>query len=199
MFQKALQRQNRFNTILLGNSFARRSVASVPGKNYFVPEGGDSSSSVQDMVQHLDKKRPVHTLLYFTASWNPVCAKIERDYEALTTQYPEFHHIRVDTDATPKLKFYFDARVEPQFLWLINGGEVHRQIGYNFGSIGQMCEKVQRLHATNEFGYYGNSGDQWERFYDAFDKWSRVGEYDRDAWRAKYDSNADTHRGPGNE
>lgn len=151
------------------------------------------------MVQHLDKKRPVHTLLYFTASWNPMCAKIERDYEALTTQHPEFHHIRVDTDATPKLKFYFDARVEPQFLWLINGGEVHRQIGYNFVSIGQMCEKVQRLHANNEFGYYGNSGDQWERFYDAFDKWSRIGEYDRDAWRAKYESNADTHRGPGNE
>ena len=72
-------------------------------------------------------------------------------------------------------------------------------IGYNFAKIDDMCKKVQQLHQTNEFGYYGNSGEQWERFYDAFDKWSRIGEHDRDPFRAKYDSNADMHRGPGSE
>ena len=79
MLQKALQRQNHFNTIL--GSLPRRSVTSVPGKNYFVPEGGETSDSINDMVKHLDDKRPTYTLLYFTASWNPMCAKIEKDYE----------------------------------------------------------------------------------------------------------------------
>ena len=52
-----------------------------------------------------------------------MCAKIEKDYEELVKQNAGYHHIRIDTDKAPKLKFYFDARVEPQFLFLINGGE----------------------------------------------------------------------------
>ena len=110
------------------------------------------------MINHLDKKRPTYTLLYFTASWNPMCAKIEKDYEKFVVDNPTYHHIRVDTDATPKLKFYFDARVEPQFLFLINGGEVNRTIGYNFVKLGEMCKNVQDLHQRNEFGYYGDTG-----------------------------------------
>ena len=99
--------------ILFGSSLIRRSVTTVPGQFYYVPEGDDSSNSVKDMIEHLDAKRPTYTLLYFTASWNPMCAKIEKDYEELVKTNSSFHHIRVDTDATPKLKFYFDARVEP--------------------------------------------------------------------------------------
>ena len=83
MFQKALQRQKQFSNIVFGGSLSRRSVTTVAGKNYFVPEGGESSDSINDMVKHLDKLRPTYTLLYFTASWNPMCAKIEKDYEAL--------------------------------------------------------------------------------------------------------------------
>ena len=71
-----------------------------------------------------------------------MCAKIEKDYEQLVKANSAFHHIRVDTDVTPKLKFYFDARVEPQFLFLINGGEIHRMIGYNFAKIDDMCKRV---------------------------------------------------------
>ena len=55
-----------------------RSLTSVPGKNYVMPE------SLEDVVTSLDKQRPVFTLLYFSAAWNPMCAKIERDYENLT-------------------------------------------------------------------------------------------------------------------
>ena len=65
-------------------------------------------------------------MLYFTASWNPMCAKIERDYENLTNSCAEFTHIRVDCDEHLFIKKYFDARVEPMFIYLINGGEVER-------------------------------------------------------------------------
>ena len=169
----------------------------MPGQLYFEPETTQTSDTINDMVKHLDDRRPTFTLLYFTAGWNPVCAKIEKDYEALVKANAGYHHIRIDTDKAPKLKFYFDARVEPQFLFLINGGEAHRMVGYNFEKIGDMCTKLQELHNKNEFGYFGTTGDQWERFYDHFDKWSRHGEHDRDPFRAKYDSNADMHRGPG--
>ena len=87
----------------------KRSVASVPGKTYLVPEG----TGINDMIAHLDKVRPTFTLLYFSASWNPMCRKIEQDYENLTKDYAQYHHIKVDCDEFPKIKRFFDARVEP--------------------------------------------------------------------------------------
>ena len=57
-----------------------------------------------DLVKFLDKKRPIFTLLYFTASWNPVCKVIEKDYENLTCQFQQFTHVRVDCDKTPLVK-----------------------------------------------------------------------------------------------
>lgn len=79
------------------NDIARRSVTLAPGKGYHVPEGTEDKSML-DVINHLDKKRPTYTLLYFTAKWNPQCAKIENDYENLCNQYASYHHIRVDCD-----------------------------------------------------------------------------------------------------
>ena len=47
------------------------------------------------------------------ANWNPVIPQVEKDYEKTCTAYKQFLHIRVDCDKTPKVKYYFDARVEP--------------------------------------------------------------------------------------
>ena len=137
-------------------------------------------------------------MIYFTAKWNPACAQIERDYENLTAQYPAYHHIRVDCDAFPKVKRYFDARLEPSFLVLLNGGEVERFDHYNFDKIGMNLERISSLHSSG-LGYIGNTKDTWERFYDEFDKWAKYGEYDKDSMRIQIDSIADTHRGPGTE
>ena len=63
---------------LFQKNMAFRSLLSVEGKGYVMPE------SVEDIIRSLDKKRPTFTLLYFSAKWNPMCAKIERDYENLT-------------------------------------------------------------------------------------------------------------------
>ena len=136
-------------------------------------------------------------MVYFSAAWNPICSKIQRDYENLTAERSEFTHIKVDCDATPQVKKYFDARVEPQFVFLINGAEVARMIGYNFDKIDSTAKRVVEAHTRNDFGYYGQSGSQWERFYDEFDRWSRYGELDKDSFRAKIDFNSDQHRGPG--
>ena len=144
----------------------------------------------------MDNKRPIFTLVYFTAKWNPACAEIEADYERLTAEKASFHHIRVDCDETPKLKRYFDARIEPSFLVLVNGGEIDRMSHYNFGKLSTQLERIQALHADG-MGYYGDSKHTWERFYDEFDKWSKYGENDRDAFRARLDSNSDTWRGAG--
>ena len=114
----------------------------------------------------------------------------------MTSAYPQFHHVRVDCDAQPKVKLFFDARIEPQFLVLVNGSEIQRIVGYNFEKIGAALDKVQSLHQT-ELTYFGNSKDSWERFYDSFDRWAKYGEYDRDSWRTQYDNFSDTHRGAG--
>ena len=138
-------------------------------------------------------------MIYFSAAWNPMCAKIEQDYENFVNATGEFTHIKVDCDETPLVKKYFDARVEPQFLFLIKGCEVERIVGYNFGKLEKIANQIVTCHSTNEFGYYGSTGDQWERFYDEYDRWSRYGEYDRDSFRAYLDHNSDMHRGPGTD
>lgn len=91
---------------------------------------------------------------------------------------------------------YFDARVEPQFLILLNGGELRRIIGFNFERLHGFLEEATELH-RRDFNYYGETGTQWERFYDNYDRFSRSGDYDKDAFRLVYESNSDQHRGPG--
>ena len=85
----------------------KRSIITIPGKNYMVPE------SVNDIVGYLDKHRPTFTCIYFHAGWNPICERIEPDYEAFCNHNAGFTHIKVDCDATPKVKLFFDARYEP--------------------------------------------------------------------------------------
>lgn len=104
----------------------------------------------------------------------------------------------MDCDATPLVKFYFDARVEPQFLILLKGGELKRMTGYNFVKLQDTLDQAVELH-HRDFQYYGETGNTWERFYDQFDKWARSGEYDKDAFRLFYEPIADAHRGPGTE
>ena len=106
---------------------ANRSMLTFDGKHYTVPTG------VDDVVNHLDTKKPTFTCLYFHAAWNPVCEKIEPDYETFCSNNASWHHIKVNCDDTPKVKIFFDARVEPQFLMLLNGSEIRRTIGFNFG------------------------------------------------------------------
>ena len=139
-------------TSLFQKNLAARQLQTVAGKNYLVPE------DVQDVIKSLDKQRPTFTCLYFSAAWNPVCAQIERDYENLTNSRGEFMHLRVDCDKTPLVKRYFDARVEPQFVFLINGGEVARVIGYNFAKVEETATNLVTAHTNDEFGYYGSSG-----------------------------------------
>ena len=79
----------------------------MPGQNYVIPEDD------MDCMTYLDETRPQFTCLYFHAAWNPVCKKIEQDYENFTNNNANFTHIKVDCDMAPKVKLFFDARYEP--------------------------------------------------------------------------------------
>ena len=171
---------------------AQRSFITYGDRNSKTPE------SLEELVKYLDKRRPIFTLLYFTAAWNPIIPKIEPDYINLTKQFKNFEHFHVDCDKTPLIKQYFDARVEPQFLILLNGGELRRTIGYNFVKLGNQLNEASELH-YRDFTYFGGDAvrNQWERFYDNYDRFSRSGEYDRDSFRLVYEPNNDQHRGVG--
>ncbi len=92
MLNKALMRARVLSTM------QQRSFITFSDKNYKIPE------SLDEMITYLDKKRPTFTLLYFTAKWNPIIPKIEKDYERTTSQFKNFEHIRVDCDRTPLVK-----------------------------------------------------------------------------------------------
>lgn len=155
---------------------SNRSVASMPGKNYVMP------SDLRDVVKYLDKQRPQFTCVYFSAAWNPICESIERDYDNFCKANSHFTHVKVDCDAAPQVKVYFDARVEPQFLFLLNGAEIKRQVGFNFNLLQDIVDEVTEFHLQDN-NYIGDSGDTWERFYDAFDRFEQHGQSDRDAFR----------------
>ena len=93
---------------------------------------------------------------------------------------------------------YFDTRVEPQFMILLNGGEFKRIIGYNFDRLHGFLDKTTECH-LRDFNYIGNTQNQWERFYDDFDRYQRCGEYDRDPLRAHVESENDQWRGVGTD
>ena len=154
--------------------------------------------NLEETIKYLDKKRPTFTLLYFTAKWNPMIPQFEKDYEATCSKFKNFTHIRVDCDLAPLVKMYFDARVEPQFLILLNGGELRRTIGFNFERLHAQLEEASNLH-YRDFNYFGSEAakNQWERFYDSYDRFSRNGDYDRDATRMFYEPTNDQHRGVG--
>ena len=152
--------------------------------------------NLEDVVRYLDKTRPTFTLIYFTAAWNPIIKQVEKDYENTTNKFGGFTHIRVDCDKTPLVKLYFDARVEPQYLILLNGAELRRVVGFNFVKLHEYLEEATSLH-YRDFKYIGDTANTWERFYDAYDRFSRVGDYDRDAFRTFYEPVTDNWRGPG--
>ena len=158
---------------------AQRSVHFHADKGYHVPIG----EGIEDVIHHLDKHRPKYTLLYFAANWNPTCAAIEKDYEALCRFHADFHHIRVDCDATPKVQRYFDARYQPSFLALVHGGEIARYNHFNFEKLSDSLHRITHLQSQGELQLTPTTGHHWERFYDEFDKWARYGEYDRDTMR----------------
>ena len=64
---------------------------------------------------------------------------------------------------------------------LVNGAEFKRTIGFNFDLLDTQLEKISQYH--RQANYFGDSGNQWERFYDAFDRFEKDGEGDRDCMR----------------
>ena len=84
-----------------------RQMHTYPGRGFITPE------SIVDVIEYLDTNKPVYTCIYFHAAWNPICAKIEKDYDTFVGETSAFQHIKVNCDETPKVKLFFDARYEP--------------------------------------------------------------------------------------
>ena len=114
-----------------------RAMHTIDDKAYLVPEG------VNDIVKFMDIHKPTFTCLYFHAAWNPLCEKYDLDYEKFTNANADWTHIKVDCDATPKLKLYFDARYEPSCVLLVNGAEIRRQVGFNFDLVENLLEETE--------------------------------------------------------
>ena len=81
---------------------------------------------------------------------------------------------------------------------MLKGGELRRVVGYNFERLHGFLEEATLLH-QRDYQYYGDTKDAWERFYDNFDRFSRSGEYDKDAFRIFYEPTNDQWRGAGTE
>jgi hypothetical protein len=81
-------------------------------------------------------------------------------------------------------------------LILLNGAELRRFVGFNFEKLHGYLNQTTELH-YRDFNYIGDTGNQWERFYDSYDRFARSGEADRDTFRAFHESKNDHYRGVG--
>ena len=81
MYRMLSQKNQVFNMSKLA---ASRSVHTVPGKSFVIPE------STKDIMTYLDDRRPTYTCLYFHASWNPICEDIDADYDLFCRKNAEF-------------------------------------------------------------------------------------------------------------
>ena len=166
---------------------ATRTMVTCPNTGAHIPD------DMEDVIDFMDREKPTITCVYFHASWNPICKEIEKDYLNAVKAFPNVTHLMVDCDKAPRIKKYFDARVEPQFLILLNGGELSRIVGFNFDKVYAQLEKASDLH-YRDFNYYGDTANTFERMYDHHDRWARSMEHDRDAFRFQKDVQNDTHR-----
>ena len=84
------------------------------------------------------------------------------------------------------MKKYYDVRVEPHFLVLVNGGELTRVTGFNFAKLHEVLENCSHLHHT-EFEYYGDSKGTYEPFTNYHERLRNTLEHDKDVLRPELD------------
>ena len=150
-----------------------RAISFVPQKGYHLPE------SLEDTTKFLSENKPTFTMLYFHAKWNPYCEQMEADYDATVKKFGQFTHIKVDSDLHPRIKYYYDARVEPHFLMLVNGGAFLRVTGFNFEHLHEKMQLTLDTH-NQKLNYYGATGEHYEDYTDEFETRRRNLEMDRD-------------------
>lgn len=61
----------------------------------------------------MPKLNPEFLCIYFTNSWNPVSLRGEKSYSDFVIKTPEYAHLKINVDKYPKLKWFFDSKMEP--------------------------------------------------------------------------------------
>ena len=112
-----------------------RPIVELRDKNIWIPD------SIEDVKKHMKSKNPDLACVYFHASWNPFMKRINKAFEKICIDNPQVMHIWIDTDKYPTLKYYYDAKVEPTFIILVNGGELTRIVGDDFEKLLELYER----------------------------------------------------------
>jgi len=112
-----------------------RKITYQRDSNIWLPE------TIEDLKAHMEKHNPDLACVYFHANWNPFMKKINAKFEKVCIKHPEIMQIWVDCNKTPLIKYYYDAKVEPTFVLLINGGELCRIVGDDWERLEEMYKK----------------------------------------------------------
>lgn len=85
----------------------------------------------------------------------------------------------VDCDKEERIRLYFGARYQPQFLVLLNGSPIERMIGYDLERLADILERVESGH-RREFNYIEGSKDLKQNYFEQHDRYIRFVEAGRD-------------------
>lgn len=70
--------------------------------------------------------------IYFTNDWNPICKLGQEGYKDFVRRTQKSTHLIINSDKYPKLKWFFDCRVEPCLKIYYYGAEIKSIGGCNF-------------------------------------------------------------------
>mmetsp|Transcript_49427 Transcript_49427/g.56747 ORF Transcript_49427/g.56747 Transcript_49427/m.56747 type:complete len:179 (-) Transcript_49427:241-777(-) len=135
-----------------------------------------------ELRKYLGEKKPRLAMLYFYGGWNPQCEEMEDAFRKFTLNHRDLKCFKIDVEKHPRLKSVYAAKYEPEFLFLVSGGEIQRFIGADVEKLDEATQKMKSyIYDSGEWS--GSLVDTYEEFDDAFKREFR--EHDED-WMALF-------------
>lgn len=131
-------------------------------RNYFEVE---TNNELEEMKEWLNRVKPKYLCIYFTNNWNPVAKRANEDYNKFTTKTELFVNFRVDTDKNPKLKWFFDNKVDPGVHLYYYGHLLSSFGGINFDRVLKEIKRSQDTIEDSAFKEIGYHNTEYEMPY----------------------------------
>lgn len=118
------------------------------------------------------KTNPKLLCVYFTNDWNPIAKKGEEGYNDFVKNNGNIIHLKINSDKYPKLRWYFDAKMEPYMSLHYHGLQVVKMGGCNFE---KFTKQIKRTHDYLHMQHTAPAGSEneyeqpyynWEAYLD---------------------------------
>lgn len=121
MHKRLFQPMNKFSQNLF--QLSKKNIYHNPKVGYYVrkpfqnltTQAPQEEDYLTEVKNWLINSNPQLLCIYFTNEWNPICKKGEEGYNNFVGKNSKAIHLKINVDKFPKLKWFFDSKVEIEF------------------------------------------------------------------------------------